>query len=82
MDGLYKKMPREGIGPPTPAFSGPRSTTELSRLMILCFRYILHKLYKNKSEKLLPLLFIGYDFNEDILCKLYIRKMILTGRNP
>ncbi len=25
-------MPREGIGPPTPAFSGPRSTTELPRL--------------------------------------------------
>ena len=28
---LPEMVPREGIGPPTPAFSGPRSTTELPR---------------------------------------------------
>ena len=28
----FYMVPREGIGPPTPAFSGPRSTTELPRL--------------------------------------------------
>jgi hypothetical protein len=29
----FYNVPREGIGPPTPAFSGPRSTTELPRLV-------------------------------------------------
>ena len=46
------KMPREGIGPPTPAFSGPRSTTELSRLKANYF-YILYTIFLKRKEEIL-----------------------------
>ena len=41
----FYMVPREGIGPPTPAFSGPRSTTELPRLYLVGESSVAHHLW-------------------------------------
>lgn len=80
-------MPRGRIGLPTPAFSGPRSTTELSRLNAFAILYTDSPKRKEKNTGKLGkygklLSHTGNNLHKNILGHLYVGEVVFTRRDP